>query len=74
MFKFDETLFLALMIYLGACYFLYNFKHPKMFDEQGNFRCFGLNKNETVFPFWLVSTVIGLLAYYVLIIRKGEYM
>ena len=71
MFEFDETLFMALMIYLGACYFLYNFKHPKMFDEQGNFRCFGLNKNETVFPFWLVTTVIGLLAYYLLILIQN---
>ena len=73
MFEYNETLITALIIYLGACYFLYTFKHPKMFDEQDNFRCFGLDTEDTVFPFWLVTSVIGLCAYYLLIIYKGEY-
>ena len=30
----------------------------------------GLNKNETVFPFWLVTTMIGLFTYYLLVIRS----
>ena len=70
MFEFDEILFTTIAIYLGICYFLYNLKHPKMFDEEGNFKCFGLNKNETVFPFWLVTTMIGLFTYYLLVIRS----
>ena len=68
MFEFDEILFTTIAIYLGICYFLYNLTHPKMFDEEGNFKCFGLNKNETIFPFWLVTTMIGLFTYYILII------
>ena len=70
----NNTLFLTILIYLGSCYFLYNIKHPKMFDENGNFRCFGLNKNETIFPFWLVTTIIGLITYYLLAssIKKNE--
>ena len=72
MFEYDEILLTTIIIYLGICYFLYNLKHPKMFDEKGNFKCFGLNKNETVFPFWLVTTMIGLFTYYILILRK-EY-
>ena len=70
MFEFDEILFTTIVIYLGICYLLYNLKHPKMFDEEGNFKCFGLNKNETVFPFWLVTTMIGLFTYYLLLIRS----
>ena len=70
MFEFDEILLTTIIIYLGTCYFLYNLKHPKMFDEKGNFKCFGLNKNETVFPFWLVTTMIGLFTYYLLVIRS----
>ena len=70
MFEFDEILFTTIVIYLGICYLLYNLKHPKMFDEEGNFKCFGLNKNETVFPFWLVTTMIGLFTYYLLVIRS----
>tara|TARA_Y100000817_G_scaffold97925_1_gene76339 strand:- start:3465 stop:3689 length:225 start_codon:yes stop_codon:yes gene_type:complete len=74
MFEFDEILLTTIIIYLGTCYFLYNLKHPKMFDEKGNFKCFGLNKNETIFPFWLVTTIIGLFTYYILIIRKEFYL
>ena len=43
-----------------------------MFDERGDFKTFGLHKNETVFPFWLVTTMIGLFSYYLLIIRKNN--
>ena len=49
-------------------------KHPKMFDENGDFKSFGLNRDETVFPFWLVTLMIGLFSYYLLVIRKGEYV
>ena len=74
MFEFHETLFMAIAIYLGVCYILYQTKHEKMFDKQGNFKCFGLNKDETVFPFWLVTTMIGLFAYYLLTIKNRDYM
>ena len=70
MFDFDETLLYSIAFYLASCYFLYQLKHPKMFDEQGNFKCFGLNQHETVFPYWLVTTMIGLISYYVLVVRK----
>ena len=60
MLQFDKTLSTAILIYLLSCYILYNLKHEKMFDEKGNFKNFGLNKQETIFPFWLVTTIIGL--------------
>ena len=72
MFDFNDDLVKAIMIYLGACYFLYQQKHDKMFSENGHFRCFGLHKEETVFPFWLVTTMIGLMSYYILVLRDGE--
>mgnify|MGYP001234152631 CR=1 FL=1 len=74
MFEYDESLYIAIFIYLISCYILYTIKHPKMFDKEGNFRCFGLNKTDTIFPFWLVTLMIGLLSYYLLIVRKGEYV
>ena len=70
MFEFDEILLTSIVIYLIACYILYEMKHPKMFDENGNFKCFGLNKTDTIFPFWLVTTMIGLFSYYILVLRK----
>ena len=74
MFDFDENLIFALLIYLGSCYVLYEMKHDKMFDSDGNFKCFGLHENETVFPFWLVTSMIGLFSYYILILRSRNYM
>tara|TARA_B100000427_G_C15321885_1_gene512911 strand:- start:94 stop:345 length:252 start_codon:yes stop_codon:yes gene_type:complete len=70
MLQFDKTLSTAILIYLLSCYILYNLKHEKMFDEKGNFKNFGLNKQETIFPFWLVTTIIGLFSYYLLIINE----
>ena len=74
MFEFDEILFATIAIYLGVCYILYEMKHPTMFDEKGNFKCFGLHKEETVFPFWLVTTMIGLFVYYILVMRTEDYL
>ena len=74
MFEFDESLILAIAIYLTSCYILYQVKHKTMFDEKGNFKCFGLQKGETVFPFWLVTTMIGLFSYYIIKLRKESYM
>ena len=71
---FDSNLVLAIMIYLGSCYALYNYKHNKMFDESGNFKTFGLSKDETVFPFWLVTTLIGISSYYFLIMRGDNLL
>ena len=45
-----------------------------MFDEDGNFKCFGLNKNETIFPYWLVVTIVGLFIYTYLVIREKDYL
>jgi len=74
MFDFDENLVMTLIFYLGLCYVLYMHKHPIMFDEDGNFKCFGLNKNETVFPYWLVVTIVGLFIYTYLVIREKDYL
>ena len=68
--NFDSNLVTAIIIYLGSCYALYNFKHSKMFDESGNFKTFGLGKDETVFPYWLVISIIGLTSYYIITIYE----
>ena len=72
MFEYDSNLVYAVGIYLASCYGLYLLKHEKMFDDEGNFKTFGLHKNETVFPFWLVTTIIGLFSYYMLVIQNKD--
>tara|TARA_B100000900_G_scaffold413589_1_gene437953 strand:- start:4946 stop:5182 length:237 start_codon:yes stop_codon:yes gene_type:complete len=72
MLNFDENLITSIIIYLGACYVLYNYKSEKMFDESGNFKTFGLNKDETIFPFWLITSLIGISCYYFLVSRNNN--
>jgi len=74
MFELSETLLKSIGIYLFVCYGLYKIKHPKMFKESGQFRTFGLNKGETITPFWLVTTLIGITSYYLLLIQNGKYV
>ena len=72
MFDLDSNLVMAILIYLGSCYVFYTYKHEKMFDESGRFKTFGLHKDETVYPYWLVTTLIGLSSYYFLVIRNNH--
>jgi hypothetical protein len=74
MFELSDVLIKSIGIYLLACFGLYRIKHPKMFKPNGEFRQFGLNKDETTTPFWLVTTLIGLSTYYVLLVQGGKYM
>ncbi len=67
--EFDRSFITALFVYFAACAFLSHYKHPKMFDKQGNFKCFGLHADETVFPYWLVTLVIGLSTYYGMVLQ-----
>ena len=68
--EFDKSLMTALAVYFVACYVLYTMKHPKMFAEGGGFKCFGLGPNDTIFPFWLVTTVIGISTYYGFVLTR----
>ena len=72
MVDFDSNLVLAIIIYLCGCYALFNYKHSKMFDENGDFKSFGLSNDETISPYWLVTTLIGLSSYYFLVIRNNH--
>tara|TARA_Y100000287_G_scaffold185565_1_gene189180 strand:- start:864 stop:1001 length:138 start_codon:yes stop_codon:yes gene_type:complete len=45
-----------------------------MFKPCGGFRTFGLNEDETITPFWLVTTLVGLTSYYLLLLQDGKYV
>ena len=74
MFELSNTLIKSIGIYLLVCYGLYKIKHPKIFSENGEFKKFGLNENETITPFWLVTTLVGITSYYLLLIQDGKYV
>jgi hypothetical protein len=71
---FDRPILSALMIYLITCYLLFSIKHPKMFEKNGDFKTFGLQEDQTIFPFWLVTSVIGLFSYYLILVTNGDFM
>ena len=74
MLELSDVLIKSIGFYLLACFGLYRIKHPKMFKPNGEFRNFGLNKDETTTPFWLITTLIGLSSYYLLLVQEGKYM
>ena len=74
MFELSDILIKSIGIYLLVCYGLYHIKHPKMFNTDGSFKSFGLGKDETIIPFWLVTTLIGITTYYLLLVQQGNYV
>ena len=69
-FEYNENLFTAFIIFLLSSYILYYSKNSTMFDANNKFKSFGLNENQTVFPYWLVTSVIALTSYYILVMKS----
>lgn len=74
MFSMNMTLLKSIGFYLLVCFGLYKIQHPRMFKENGEFKNFGLNQDETITPFWLITTLVGISTYYLLLIQDGKYM
>lgn len=74
MFEFSDNLMYTLGVFVISSYLLYHYKHPKMFDEKGNFRKFGLHPGDTVFPYWLVTLVIALASYTYFVTRGVKFV
>ena len=69
-FDYNENLFTSLIIFILSAYILYHSKNPYMFDENNQFKHFGLKENQTIFPYWLVISIIGLTSYYIITIKS----
>ena len=67
----ENPLWLAIFIYLGICFVLYVTKPQYFFDDKSpkQFGCYG--KNETLFPFYIVALIGGILTYYCFSITKA---
>ena len=74
MFNFNEILVKSIFIYFISCFGLYKIKHPIMFHDNGEFKSFGLDTDETRTPFWLVTTLVGLSTYYLLLVQQGNFV
>ena len=70
----NDQLKIAVLVVLVSGYLIYEQKPSLFFKENGEFKHFGLNKDETPFPFFLVITVIGFTSYYCLLLKEGKYV
>ena len=66
--EYNDNLIHSVIIYLIISYILYTSKNKYMFTDDGNFKQFGLKNNETIFPFWLVTLVLGISVYYIRVV------
>ena len=54
----------AIILLLGMALFLMAIRPASMFDEEtGQFRNFGCLPGQTLLPFWLAITLVGILGY-----------
>ena len=75
MISFDKNIKITIICYTLFSLFLYNLKLPIMFNNNNNeFKSFGLTSEKTIYPFWLVILIFGLLIYYLLIIKNNNYL
>ena len=74
MIQLNDNLKMTIVVILISSYFLYDQKRPCMFKDNGEFKGFGLNQDETPFPFFMVITVIGFTTYYGLLLKEGKYV
>ena len=74
MLEVSNVLLKSITIYLLVCYGLYHIKHPMMFNEDGSFKELGLNDDQTLLPFWIATTLVGIGSYYLLLIQEGNYI
>ena len=70
----NDNLKISLLVLLLFSFILYQTKSSCMFHENGKFKDFGLKSNQTITPFWLVVSLIGVSCYYILIIKDGKFI
>jgi hypothetical protein len=74
MIEIDDTLKKTLLFYLLFSFFLYQMKPDCMFHGNDEFKQFGTGPDKTIYPFWLVTTVLGMVTYIYLHVNEDEFV
>ena len=74
LFNINDQLKISIVIVLVSGYLIYDNKPSCFFKDNGEFKQFGLNTEQTPFPFFMVLTVIGFLSYYGQLLYGGKYV
>ena len=72
--KFDDNIKMAVIAFVVICFAIYYMKPFFMFHNDNSFKQFGLTKDKTIYPFWLVTLIIGIIIYLCIIIRNNDYI
>jgi hypothetical protein len=64
----NNTTLVAIVVFLFTFTLVVMTKPALLFNKDGSARKFGIGfKNKTVIPIWLVSIILGILAYFIVI-------
>jgi len=74
MIQLNDNLKISIVVVLITSYLIYGRKPPCMFKDTGEFKSFGLQSDETPFPFFMIITVVGFTTYYGLLLKAGKYV
>jgi hypothetical protein len=74
MIQLNDNLKISFIGILLVSYIIYDQKPDIMFTEMGEFKQFGLQKDQTPFPFFIVISIIGFTLYYGLLLKEGKYV
>ena len=72
--KFDKNIKITLVAFILMSLGIFYLKPKIMFNNDGSFKQFGLTKDKTIYPFWLISIIIGLIIYLLIIIKYNDYI
>ena len=62
---FNDRFKYALILYIGIVVIFIILKPKFLFKKNGEFKQFGVGKNKTVLPFWLIILVSIIISYYI---------
>ena len=72
--KFDKNIKVTLIAFILICLSIFYLKPKIMFNNEGSFKQFGLTKEKTIYPFWLVCIITGLIVYLLIILKYNDYI
>tara|TARA_B100002052_G_C15461368_1_gene410033 strand:- start:315 stop:539 length:225 start_codon:yes stop_codon:yes gene_type:complete len=74
MFEIDQMLQTTLLLYIITSVVIYQLKPSFMFHKDGSFKQFGVGREKTIYPYWLVTTIFGILIYLYLRIKNDDFV
>ena len=67
LFNFRHPLKISVLIYIIVVIIIWYAKPRFLFDEEGNFKQFGVGKHKkTMFPVWLFLALLGIVIYFII--------